>query len=72
MHKGLSLNKPYTSFHRAVGWTVRHSSLARRFAVWGDDLLGYGGPKPENKWWFDLEDVDGVLRIPPDSIKNEE
>lgn len=29
-----------------------------------DDLLGYGKPRPEEKWWLDLEDVDGVLRIP--------
>ena len=63
-------NKPYTPFHRAIGWTMRHSSLARRVAIWGDDLLGYGKPKPEHKWWFDLEDVDGVLRIPPDSPGN--
>ena len=65
-------NKPYTAFHRAVGWAIRHASPARSFAIWADDLMGYGKPKPENKWWFDLEDVDGVLRIPPDSIKNEE
>jgi reductive dehalogenase len=64
-------NKPYTPFHRAVGWAVRNSSLARRFAVWGDDLFGYGAPKPENKWWFDLELVDGVLRIPPGAPKTE-
>ena len=57
-------NKPYTLFHRAVGWTVRHSSFARSLAVRADDLLGYGKPKPENKWWFDLEDVDGILQIP--------
>ena len=57
-------NKPYTLFHRAVGWTVRNSSLTRSIAVRADDLLGYGKPKPENKWWFDLEDVDGVLQIP--------
>jgi len=57
-------NKPYTLFHRAVGWAVRNSSLARSIAVRADDLLGYGKPKPENKWWFDLEDVDGVLQIP--------
>jgi ferredoxin len=57
-------NKPYTLFHRAVGWTVRHSSLARSVAVRADDLLGYGKPKSEKKWWFDLEEVDGSLRIP--------
>lgn len=58
-------NKPYTPFHRAVGWMMRHSLVARRFAIWGDDFLGYGKARPENKWWFDLEDVDGELRIPP-------
>ena len=57
-------NKPYTPFHRAVGWALRHSSLARSVAVRADDLLGYGKPNPEKKWWFDLEDIDGVLQIP--------
>jgi hypothetical protein len=32
--------------------------------MWADDLMGYGRPKPGNKWWFDLEDVDGILQIP--------
>jgi len=57
-------NKPYTPFHRFVGWTMRKIPIATRFAVWGDELMGYVRPKLENKWWFDLEDVDGVLRIP--------
>jgi len=57
-------NKPYTPVHRAVGWAVRHSGLARSVATWADDVMGYGKPRPENKWWVDLEDVDGVLQIP--------
>jgi len=57
-------NKPYTPLHRAVSWVVRHSSLARRFSVWTDDLFGYGKPRPERKWWFDLEDVEGRLQTP--------
>lgn len=56
-------NKPYTFFHRAVGWAVRRWSLARSLAVRADDLFGYGKPKPEKKWWFDLEDVDGHLEM---------
>jgi len=63
-------NKPYTPFHRAVGWAMRHSSLARSIAVKGDDLLGYGKPHPERQWWFDLEEVDGVLRIPKSKTEN--
>jgi hypothetical protein len=51
---------------------VRHSSLARSVAVRADDLLGYGKPNPEKKWWFDLEDVDGVLKIPATKIDLEE
>jgi reductive dehalogenase len=57
-------NKPYTLFHRFVEWNMRNIPLARRFAIWGDDLMGYGKPKLENKWWLDLEDVDGVLQVP--------
>lgn len=60
-------NKPYTPFHRAIGWLMRHSSIARSLAIWGDDLMGYGKPHYENKWWFDLEEVDGILRIPRDA-----
>jgi reductive dehalogenase len=58
-------NKPYTMFHRAINWTMRNIPPARRLAAWGDDLLGYGKPKPEWKWWLDIEDVEGKLRVPP-------
>ncbi len=58
-------NKPYTPFHRFIQWTMRHFPFARRYAVWGDELLGYDKPKLENKWWLDLEIVDGAFKIPP-------
>jgi reductive dehalogenase len=58
-------SKPYTYFHRAVNWTMRHVPMARRFGIWGDDLMGYGKPDPRRKWWLDHEEVDGELRIPP-------
>jgi reductive dehalogenase len=57
-------NKPYTPFHRGIGWFMRHSSVARSLAIIGDDLMGYGKPHPEDKWWFNLEDVDGVMVAP--------
>ncbi|MBW2031549.1 MAG: reductive dehalogenase [Deltaproteobacteria bacterium] len=57
-------NKPFTPFHRFVMWTMRSIPVARRLAIWGDDLMGYGKPKLDHKWWFDLEEVDGVLRVP--------
>ena len=43
---------------------MRNFPFARNFAVLGDRLLGYDKPNLKNKWWFDLEDVDGVLTIP--------
>jgi len=57
-------NKPYTPFHRMVNWGLRNIPLTRRIAVQADDLLGYGKPRPERKWWFDLEERDGRLCIP--------
>lgn len=57
-------NKPFTPFHRFVGWSMRNIPATRKLAVWGDDLMGYGKPKLENKWWYDLEDVEGHLRAP--------
>ncbi len=57
-------NKPFTPFHRFVGWTMRKFPAARKLAIWGDDLMGYGKPKLENKWWYDLEYVDEHLTVP--------
>jgi reductive dehalogenase len=57
-------NKPYTLLHRAVGWTMRKSGLARSLAIQGDDFLGYGKPHTDKQWWFDLENVDKVLVTP--------
>jgi reductive dehalogenase len=57
-------NKPYTPFHRFIQWAMRHIPPARHLAVRGDELFGYTKPKLKNKWWLDLEDVDGELRVP--------
>jgi len=59
-------SKPYTSFHRAINWTMRNIKFARKFGIWGDDLLGYGKADNKNRWWFDLEDKngDGILSVP--------
>lgn len=65
-------NKPFTPFHRLVNWTMRNVPLARNLSIWGDDLMGYGKPDPENKWWLDLEDVDGSLRVPGNAIEDSE
>lgn len=57
-------NKPFTPFHRLVGWGMRELPWVRNLAVVADDWMGYGKPNPERKWWFDLEDKNGTLRIP--------
>ena len=69
--KACPWSKPYTLFHRSVNWTMRHIPLARRLGIWGDDLLGYGRPDPKRKWWLDLEECDGNLRIAKDRGEDE-
>ena len=49
-------------------WTMRNLPVMRRFAILGDDLMGYGRAEPEYKWWLDLEEVDGEIRVPPKSV----
>jgi 3-chloro-4-hydroxyphenylacetate reductive dehalogenase len=64
-------NKPYTPFHRAVGFAMRRFSLARGLAIKGDDFMGYGRPDPHDRWWFDLEEADGVI-APPSAHEDRE
>jgi len=56
--------RPATRRHNLVRWAVQHSDAARRLAIRTDRLFGHAKAHEEDKWWFDLEDVDGVLRIP--------
>jgi len=51
---------------------MRHVPFTRRFGVWGDDLMGYGKPKPKWQWWMDLEEADGKLQIPKSRDKEED
>jgi len=57
-------NKPFTPFHRMIGWSMRNLPFMRRFAVWGDDFMGYGKKDDAQKWWLDLEHIDGEYQIP--------
>ena len=51
-----------------VRWAVQRSGLARRIAVKIDRSSGRDKARSENKWWFDIEDVDGILT--PASVKD--
>jgi len=57
-------NKPYQGIHKVIEWVLERSSLTHRFSVWMDDLLGYGRQNIEDKWWYDLEEVEGIFQVP--------
>jgi ferredoxin len=57
-------NKPEGWTHDLVKWMVKHTPFLDKFLVKMDDVWGYGKQVKEDKWWFDLEDVDGKLQIP--------
>ena len=41
-----------------------HTPWLDKFLIKMDGIMGYGKQHKENKWWFDLEEVDGILQIP--------
>jgi len=57
-------SRPATWPHNLVRWGVERSNWARRLAIRADHILGRGKANEKEKWWFDLEEVEGVLRIP--------
>jgi reductive dehalogenase len=57
-------NKPRGLTHDIVRWSIRHAPFLDNFILKMDGAFGYGKADPGHKWWYDLEDVDGVLRIP--------
>jgi reductive dehalogenase len=57
-------NKPEGWTHDTVRWLVRHAPQLDKFIVKMDNAWGYGRANRRYKWWFDIEDVDGVLKVP--------
>ncbi len=57
-------NKPKGWLHDRVRWMVLHTPWLDKSLIKMDDIMGYGKQHQENKWWFDLEQVDGILQIP--------
>jgi reductive dehalogenase len=60
-------NKPEGRIHDTVRWMVKHTPFLDKFIVKMDDIWGYGKQDKRYKWWFDLEDVNGVIKIPDKS-----
>ena len=57
-------NKPSGWTHNMVRRMIRHTPFMDRIIVKMDDIWGYGKQNTREKWWFDLEEMDGILRIP--------
>lgn len=57
-------SRPNTWTHNSVRWAVQHSAIARRVAIKVENVLGQEKAEEKEKWWFDVEEVDGVLKIP--------
>ncbi len=57
-------NKPGGWTHDIIRWMVRKTPALDNFIVKMDDVWGYGRQDKRYKWWYDMEDVDGVLKIP--------
>jgi reductive dehalogenase len=57
-------NKPEGWTHDMVRWMIKYTPFLDSFIVKMDDIWGYGKADKRYKWWFDLENVEGVLRVP--------
>jgi ferredoxin len=57
-------NKPEGWSHDLVRWMVKQAPFLDGFLVKMDDIWGYGKRDKRYKWWLDLEEVDGVTKIP--------
>jgi len=57
-------NKPEGWTHDVVRWMTKHTPFLDRFIVKMDGLWGYGKQDRRDKWWLDLEEIDGVLQTP--------
>lgn len=57
-------NKPAGWTHDTVRWMISHTPVMDRLFIKMDDARGYGKADRRYRWWFDLEEVDGVLKVP--------
>ncbi len=57
-------NKPEGWPHDVVRWMVKRLPFLDGLMVRLDNAWGYGQADKRYQWWFDLEEVDGVLRVP--------
>jgi len=60
-------NKPEGWTHDVVRWMIKHTPVMDRFIVKMDDVRGYDRADERYKWWFDLEEIDGEIKVPKKS-----
>lgn len=60
-------NKPPGWTHDVARWMVKNTPFLDGFLVKMDTFRGYGNQDERYKWWFDLEEIDGVLKVPGDN-----
>jgi len=59
--KSCPWTRPTTWPHNLVRSMVMHSRLAQQIAIRGASLLNFGKDDPDEKWWFDMEYVEGTI-----------
>ncbi len=57
-------NKEGLMQHRLAIWMAIKLPFTRRFLIWLDDVWKYGERNPDNRWWFDLETIEGKTGVP--------
>ncbi|MFO7772490.1 MAG: reductive dehalogenase [Dehalococcoidia bacterium] len=57
-------NRPEGRTLDLVRWMARHAPFLDGLLVKMDDVRRYGKRDERYKWWLDLEEVDGALKIP--------
>ena len=57
-------NKPQGWIHDLIRWMIGNTPRLNKLIIKMDDVFGYGQQNTRDKWWFDLEEVDGTLQIP--------
>lgn len=55
---------PYKQSHAMKHWDFEDSGLVRKPAFQTKHLANRGRQNKKEKWWFDLVDIDGTLKIP--------
>jgi reductive dehalogenase len=66
--KSCPWSNPPTRPHNLVRSAVMHSNLAQHVAIRAAYLLKPGKGHPDDKWWFDMEYIDAVIRQPGHSV----